>query len=235
MTISSISSRIINGISFRVKAFFRKDYDRFLKKAKGVVHVGANMGQEISLYTKYKLNVVWIEPIPEVFEILKANLVGVPRQLAIRGLVTDKENEEYEFNLATNYGASSSIFAPGRLLKDIWPDIKFDKTIKLRSNTLPSLLKNNNINLSDYDTLIMDTQGSELLVLKGAIPLLHLFTYIKTEVADFELYKGCCQLKDIDSFLVQHGYEKFSTHKFAKHPNGGACYDVVYKKNKKGS
>lgn len=196
------------------------------------MHVGANTGQEISLYAKYKLHVIWIEPIPEVFETLKANLVGVTGQLAIRGLVTDKKNEEYEFNVSSNYGASSSIFPPG-LLEDIWPDIKFDKTIKLISNTLPSLLKSNNVNISDYDTLIMDTQGSELLVLKGAIPFLYHFNYIKTEVADFESYKGCCQLKDIDSFMVQYGYIKFSSYKFAKHPNGGAYYDVVYKKLKK--
>ncbi len=224
-------SRIIKAISFRVRFFFRKDYDKFLKKVKGVIHVGANTGQEIPMYAKYGLQVVWIEPIPEVFETLKTNLNGVKKQQAIKGLVTDKENEEYEFHIASNYGASSSILDMS-LHQDIWPDIKFDKTIKLRSNTLTTLLNNNQVDLSQYDTLIMDTQGSELLVLKGAIPILQHFTYIKTEVSDFESYKGCCQLKDIDSFLSQNGFTTFSSHKFAQHPNGGAYYDVVYKKIK---
>ena len=79
--------------------------------------------------------------------------------------------------------------------------------------------------------LVMDTQGSELLVLKGAIPILQNFTYIKTEVPDFESYKGCCQLKDLQSFLTQHGFKEFSRHKFATHPNGGNYYDIIYKKN----
>ena len=66
--------------------------------------------------------------------------------------------------------------------------------------------------------LVIDTQGSELLVLKGALPILHHFKYIQTEVPDFEAYKGCCQLKDLQFFLVGLGYQEISRHQFATHP-----------------
>jgi FkbM family methyltransferase len=221
--------KIIKAILFRVRALLKRDPDRFLKKATGVIHVGANTGQEIQLYAKYGLPVIWIEPIPEVFETLKTNLIGIPKQLAIQGLVTDMDNTEYQFHIANNYGASSSILELN-LHQDIWPQIKYEKTIKLQSNTLASLLKNNHINIAEYDTLIMDTQGSELLVLKGSVPILQNFTYIKTEVSDFESYKGCCQLKDIESFLINRGYIEFFRHKFIEHPDGGSYYDIVYKK-----
>ena len=221
--------KIINYILFRIRTALRKNPDRFLKNVAGVIHVGANTGQEIQSYAKYGFPVIWIEPIPEVFETLEANLKGIPNQFAIKGLVTDKDNEDYQFNVASNYGAASSILEMN-LVQDIWPEIKYEKKINLRSKTLASLLKDNNINMAEYDTLIMDTQGSELLVLKGSVPVLNHFTYIKTEVADFESYTGCCQLKDIESFLTEYGFKEFSRHKFIEHPNGGSYYDIIYKK-----
>ncbi len=216
-------------IARRAQALLRKNPERFLKKINGVIHVGANTGQEIELYKQYGLSVLWIEPIPEVFEALKSNLINVPDQIAIKGLVTDIDDAEYYFHIANNDGASSSILELN-LHQDIWPDVKYKKTIKLYSTTLSSLLKENNINISQYDMLIMDTQGSELLVLKGALSILQNFTYIKTEVPDFESYKGCCQLKDIQLFLSQNGYKEFSRNKFATHPQGGSYYDIIYKK-----
>ena len=43
---------------------------------------------------------------------------------------------------------------------------------------------------SAWDALVMDTQEPELLILKGAEPMLSQFKYIKTEAADFESYVG---------------------------------------------
>jgi FkbM family methyltransferase len=212
----------------RLGSMFRRNSDRFLKKASGVIHVGANTGQEINLYAKYRLPVVWIEPIPDIFEKLQSNLIGIPRQIALKGLVTDLEKVEYQFHLANNNGASSSILELN-LHQDIWPDVAFEKTIKLQSTTLVSLLEVNKIDISMYDMLIIDTQGSELLVLKGALPILHHFRYIQTEVPDFEAYKGCCQLKDLQFFLGSRGYKEISRRKFATHPHGGSYYDIIYK------
>lgn len=220
---------MIKTITKKINSFFKRNPEKFLKKVSGVIHVGANTGQEIQLYAKYNLSVVWIEPIPEVFETLKSNLFGISNQIALKGLVTDIDNKEYNFHLANNNGASSSILDLN-LHHDIWPEVAYRKTIKLYSKTLSRLLKENNINISDYDVLVMDTQGSELLVLKGAISILQNFMYIKTEVPDFESYKDCCQLKDLDLFLTEHGFIEFSRYKFATHPNGGSYYDIIYKR-----
>ncbi|MDP4252890.1 MAG: FkbM family methyltransferase [Bacteroidota bacterium] len=217
-------------ILLRARSLFTKDPNELLRKVKGVIHVGANTGQEIELYHKYRLSVVWIEPIPEVFETLENNLSGFPGQRAVKGLVTDQDHVEYQFHLASNNGASSSILELN-LHKDIWPDVSFEKTIQLFSRSLPSLLRENNIGIEGFDMLVMDTQGSELLVLKGALPILAHFKYIKTEVPDFESYKGCCQLKDLQSFMDQHGFKEYSRHRFAKHPGGGSYYDIIYKKS----
>lgn len=223
---------MLSGVKRRFAILFKKDPNWILKKISGVVHVGANTGQEIKLYAGYGLSVVWIEPIPDIYEKLQSNLIGISNQIAIKGLVTDQENVEYQFHLANNGGASSSILEFS-LHQDIWPDVTFEKTINVSSVTLTTLLKENKINLSEYDMLAIDTQGSELLVLKGALPILQNFTYIKTEVPDFEAYKGCCQLKDLELFLGVRGYQEISRHKFATHPGGGSYYDIIYKRGSK--
>ena len=207
----------------------KRNPDRFLRKVSGVIHVGANAGQERELYAKFGLRVIWIEPIPEVFKKLKENVADFSQQRALKCLVTDQDNVAYQFHIANNEGHSSSILDLN-LHKDIWPQVAYEKTITLRSKTLPSLLEEEHVDCSEYDSLIMDTQGSELLVLKGAVTILENFTYIKTEVPDFESYSGCCQLTDISSFLARRGYREFSRQKNAEHPNGGSYYDVVYKR-----
>jgi FkbM family methyltransferase len=216
-------------ISKRLKSIFKKNPDVFFRKVRGVIHVGANTGQEMSLYEKYGLSVIWIEPIDEVFEKLKSNLNKVTNQMALQALVTDVNDKEYDFNVANNNGASSSILEFD-LHQDIWPEVTYEKKVKKISKTLPTLLKENNVNIADYDMLIMDTQGSELLVLEGAVTILSNFKYIKTEAPDFESYKGCCQLKDLDSFLSQYNYQECFRNKFATHPNGGSYFDVIYKR-----
>ncbi len=213
----------------RIRRKIVRDPNRFLRSASGVIHVGANVGQERETYEELGLDVLWIEPIPAVFEELKSNIAHLPRQRAIQALITNKDDEDYQFNIANNKGASSSILEL-KDHKDIWPEVKYTDKISLVSSTLPSILQKENIDPEEFDALIMDTQGSELLVLEGAVPLLKYLKIIKTEVADFESYAGCCLLADVDRFMRQHGFIQCARHAFAQHRNGGKYYDITYKK-----
>ncbi len=220
----------IQGLLRRAGVIDRTGLKGFLREVSGVIHVGANTGQERDLYAQYRLNVIWIEPLTELFEGLKKNLADFPKQRALQCLITDEDDGEYPFHVASNAGESSSILEL-KLHKDVWPDVTYTRMVKMRSKTLVSLLKDNHFDLADYDALVMDTQGSELLVLRGAIPLLKGFRYIQTEVADFEAYKNCCRLEDIESFLSKYGYREHARKTNALHPQGGGYYDIVYKKD----
>ena len=204
--------------------------DKFLKDISGVVHVGANIGQERERYNNYGLSVIWVEPIPDVFERLNKNIKPYNNQLAIQALITDLDDKQYEFHIANNDGASSSIYEL-KHHKDIWPSVNYQKSISIKSTTLTSLFKNKSIDISKYQALIMDTQGSQLLVLKGSIPILNRFKYVKTDVADFESYKGCCQLLEIIDFMNEHGFKEHSRKKFAQRAAGGNYYDIIFEKN----
>ena len=211
----------------RLRRLFAPDPDRFLRSARGVVHVGANVGQERGLYDGYGLDVLWIEPIPDVFAALSANIAGFPRQRALERLVTDRDDASYEFHVANNDGQSSSILEL-KEHRDVWPKVAFTRTITLQSSTLATLFAREKIDASRYDALVMDTQGSELLVLRGAEPLLGGFNFIKTEAPDFEAYAGCAMLEDIERYLGARGYAEVARHRFASRPSGGHYYDVLY-------
>jgi len=201
--------------------------EAFLNQCRRVIHVGANSGQEREVYRKHGLKVVWIEPIPSVFEKLKHNLIEYPDQIALQALVTDKDGKEYTFHVASNEGASSSILEFGQH-GDIWPEVQFEHTLKLKSTTLTSLLRKHSIIPNSNDALVLDTQGSELLVLQGSLAILQQFRSIKTEVADFAVYEGCCQLNELSTFLQAQGFREQARETFATHPSGGRCYDVLY-------
>lgn len=201
----------------------------FMAKVSGVVHVGANVGQERDRYRGRGLKVLWVEPIPEVFARLAENVRGYDGQVAVQALVTDVDDKEYAFHIASNEGVSSSILELAQH-KDIWPEIDFTSTIRLTSVTLATLFAREGLNPRDYQALILDTQGSELLVLRGSVPLLPHFTYIKVEASDFEVYKGCCTVADIDAFMREHGFREIARATFATRAAGGSCFDLVYQR-----
>jgi len=211
----------------RLRRLFSPDPNRFLRSTRGVIHVGANVGQERELYRRHGLDVLWVEPIPDVFARLAANISGLPRQRALECLVTDRDDATYEFHVSNNDGESSSILDL-KQHRDIWPTVDFTRTITLNSSTLATLLRRENVDVARYDALVMDTQGSELLVLRGADPVLSRFKFIKTEVPDFEAYAGCAKLEDIERFLLERGFVEIARNCFASRSGGGNYYDVVY-------
>lgn len=199
----------------------------FLKEVSGVIHIGANKGQERHLYKRLSLKVIWIEPLPDIFQILEKNISGFPGQTAYQRLFTDVDDKEYQLQIASNEGAASSIFDPGEV-KKICPEITFDKKVSIKSTTLASFVLNEHINISSYDALVMDVQGAELLVLQGTGNILSQFKFIKLEAATFELYKGACQLQDLDAYLTENGFKQLKKYPFGSQNNETIMCDVVY-------
>jgi FkbM family methyltransferase len=203
----------------------------FLKDAKGIIHIGASIGHERDIYAARSCPVVWIEPIPDVFMRLAENIAGYPHQRALRYLIADKDGEPRKFHVANNGGMSSSLFEFGEH-KKLWPTIDYVDSLEMESLTLQTALRRAAVNLDEYDTLILDVQGAELLVLKGAGDLLDKFKFIRCEAADFELYKGGCLLKDLDQYLLPRGFSRVQTWVYAHKDTGETTgqYEALYQK-----
>ena len=204
----------------------------FLGKVRGVIHVGANAGQERELYGAFGLDVIWIEPIPEVFERLQANISQFPKQRAFRYLVTDQVGKEHELHIADNSGASSSIFDFDKHV-EMYPHIAYKGSITMRGTTLGSILTFEKVDIQQYDAVVLDTQGSELNILNSAEALLPNFRFVKVEVPDFESYKGCCQIAELSAFMFSQGFRERSRHPITHAPGIGTYFDVVYERNRR--
>lgn len=220
----------INIAKRAIRKLRRHILDSFLKEVPGVIHVGANTGQEREHYASLGLNVLWVEPIQAVFEALRSNISGYPNQRACRYLLAAEHGTEYTFHISNNEGQSSSIFDFSKH-REIWPAVQFTHEIHITATTLARMIDVEQIDLSSFGALVLDTQGSELLVLKGAIPILERFRFVKTEVADFEIYAECCQLAELTEFMRQHGFALSRKAPFATTPDrAGTCYDVLYRR-----
>jgi FkbM family methyltransferase len=216
--------RIGHGI---LRRFVRPQGHEVLMKLRGIIHVGANAGQERDDYARYGLNVIWIEPVPWVFKELENAVSRYPRQQALEYLVLDKDDELVVMHVSNNDGLSSSVmdFA---LHRDIWPSVHFTKDIQVQSKRLDTIIDRERIDLRNYDGLVLDTQGSELRVLNGADRVLRNVRMVKIEVADFEAYAGCPRPDEIRDFLGVYGLKEFKRTPFAEHSGGGRYYDITY-------
>ncbi len=216
------AGRLIRAVQHRLTI----DPDRFLKTCSSVVHVGANTGQERALYDRYRLAVTWIEPIPTVYQELVKNIRSYPRQVAVQALLTDRPGETLNLNVANNAGESSSIF-DFALHRDIWPEVHYIDCLQMKTETLDGLLERGIVRLP-IDAVVLDTQGSELMVLQGSAEVLRQTKYIKVEAADFEAYKGGATVETIEDFLKMRCFRLRKKTRFAEHPMGGKYYDLLF-------
>jgi FkbM family methyltransferase len=171
---------------------------------RGIVHIGANTCQELSLYTKtYQIpesQVVWVEAIPHLVQQLKSR--GIKN---VYQAVLDKTAGEVEFNVTNNNGESSSILNLKTHL-DRYPNIRVNNKLTLKTETLSTFISNNAIPENCLDFLVLDIQGAELRVLSGSPEVLKNVKMICTEICVEELYEGYGLFKDLNLFMESCGF-----------------------------
>jgi FkbM family methyltransferase len=168
---------------------------------KGILHCGANSGEEAEAYDKAGIKkVIWIEANPEVYEILLLNLVKYPTHTAHNVCVSDKE-ENVTFHIASNGGQSSSFLDLGTHAKN-HPDVKYVKDIQVTTKRIDSI----GLDLTDVDYLSCDIQGAEYLALKGMGEILRQFKWLYLEVNQEEVYKGNGLVGEIDKYVRGFGF-----------------------------
>ena len=109
----------------------------------------------------------------------------------------------------------------------MFPHVSFIDDIDLLTITLPTLVRRESIPIDKFDTLVLDTQGSELLILRGARDILRKFKFIKTEVADFESYEGCARPDEIKEFLFPYGLKEIAR-KTINSRSTGRYFEILF-------
>ncbi|MDP2677321.1 MAG: FkbM family methyltransferase [Rhodoferax sp.] len=177
-----------------------------IKRPEIIIHIGANTGQEVEKYEALNLTGYLVEAIPTVFNTLKEKCSTSSRQYAINACLSDIAGKEISFNVASNGGQSSSIFALGRHAIE-YPSIKYTNTIKLTTETVDNLVDSGKIPKS-INFMVIDVQGAEILVLKGADKILSSKDLIGlvVEVSVAPLYEGGANFIQVCELLAKFGF-----------------------------
>lgn len=194
--------------------------NHFNIKVSGALHIGAHNCEELGFYNSMSigpLNVIWIDAIKEKVD--QATARGVPN--VYNAVITDKDDNEVTFNIASNVESSSVLEFNTHSIEH--PHVVFVDKKQLKTVTVDSFYKRNDLEPSKYDFWNFDIQGAELLALKGAENALQYTKAIYLEVNEKELYKGCAHISQIDDFLRVHGFTRIVT-EMTQHGWGDALY-----------
>jgi len=180
----------------------RKKYNMNIK---GIIHVGAHYGEELSEYVKNGIqDIVVFEPLSECFDVLAQKVMNLNANIDGHQVALGSVPGTATMYLSDNEKQSSSILKPKVHLTH-HPNVKFDGTEEVEVDLL------DNFDTKEYNFLNMDVQGYELEVLKGAIETLKHIDYVYCEVNRDEVYEGNAYVEEIDEFLSAYGMERVET------------------------
>jgi len=178
----------------------------------GVAHVGAHQGLETADYQARGLDpIVLVEANPKYAEDLRREYELQDGVFVAENAISD-EAGEVVFNIATS-DQSSSLLKLGVHAK-LYPGITYAQQIKVQAITLDQCLANllpDRAQRARINLLTMDIQGAELMALRGAVSTLSHIDAIQLEVNYEELYEGCPNIWELDSFLADHGFIRYKT------------------------
>lgn len=187
---------------------FEEVINKVKKPIRGIIHIGAHEGEEGKVYNKYKINnVIWIEGNPILIDKLTKNVGVYPNQHVHNHLIDYKERT-VDFHI-TNNSQSSSILELGAH-SHFHPDIIVEDTLKLKTKRIDNFIKENKIDIYNYNFINLDIQGNELSALKSFGKSLSNIDYIYSEVNVGKVYKKCSLLHELDYFLARHGFDRVS-------------------------
>lgn len=180
--------------------------DKYNLNIKGVLHIGAHYGQELSTYENIGINnIMFFEPLPHTFEKLKDNTKG--KDVILVNTALGNTIGEVGMNVEyANQGQSSSILEPLIHLQQ-YPHIRFNDKITVKITKLDTFIEDRD----KYNFINIDVQGYELEVFKGASEYLNTIDYIMTEVNRGEVYKNCPMVEELDEYLKPYGFERVET------------------------
>lgn len=182
-------------------------------KSQIVFDVGANVGQSVTTYRALfpEARIHAFEPLPKAYRqlLLAADAAGNTQvnQLALH----DASGVRPFCSNRGGANQTSSFLPPAEDVRHGYPAhaYQLEKMIEVHVNTLDAYCEEHGI--EHIDVLKMDTQGTELDVLRGAERMLskRAITLAYIEVVFTNHYVGNAMYHDIAAFLAERGYDLF--------------------------
>lgn len=191
--------------------FFSLDYVQDVGgKIKGIMHIGAHHAEEADEYKNYAEKVVWFEAHPAYARQMQARLESFQNQIGFTALLSDVSGEKVDFWITADEFASSVLKPAYHQIQNPHAPITDKITLETEKFNLlwPLLEAAYDVDIVDYNMLVLDTQGSELKVLKGMGDYVSAFSIIQAEYSTVEFYEDGPRLEDIDAYLKEYGFTR---------------------------
>lgn len=186
---------------------FRQLFPRWDIKPTGVLHIGANVGEEAPVYNELGIsNVVWIEANEQLLPQLRINTKDKYNHKIIHACIGDVQDLEVKFHISNNAGQSSSYLELGTH-KTAHPEVHYVKDVVMKMKRVDQI----GYCWGGLDFLNIDLQGAELKALKGMGEVLKQFKWAYLEVNKAELYKDCALVEDVDLYMLSFGFRRVET------------------------
>lgn len=205
------------------------------KNIRLVLDVGANKGQfaESIFACGYDGLLVSVEPLPDACEILvnKSTAHGKNWIIAPPMALSDEKGES-EFN-CFSASAMSSLLQPVANIQAEVPSSGVKDKISVRLETLTKQFwEEVDVELQDF-ALKIDTQGSELSVLRGAHELMNKIKMVQVECSANPYYDGQPHYFELDEYLRSCGFKLVDLSPGYRNPNTDRLleFDAIYEMN----
>ena len=175
--------------------------EKYDMKIRGVIHVGAHHGEENKFYRDLGIkNRIYFEPGSQNFISLKRHISGYHPKIQ---KALGNENKMVFLNLdIENGGMSNSILKPKEHLT-LYPNIHFGEPELVEMIRLDD----SGLDLTGFNLIVIDVQGYELEVFKGAAKTLENIDYIISEINKIELYEDGATVDQVVAFLSSYGFK----------------------------
>lgn len=214
---------------FRLTDYIRKHRGNMLHLP--ILDIGAADGATAHYFSKTfpKASVIGFEPITSMFHTAQKTNEGNP-QVTIRNLALYDSIGKKEINITANY-LSSSINELNSAEISHQPGAQQDKfnlieKQEVRTSTLDEETKD----LEEILLIKIDTQGSELNILKSGTEALKKTQLILVEMNNHELYKNGCRYYEVDEFLRKQQFRLVDMIVVYRPDGLAAEYDAIYER-----
>lgn len=177
----------------------------FLPEDPVIVEAGAKFGTDTKKMSLFwpKGRIFTFEPVPELYSATVHNTRNYRNVKCCPLALSERSGEDTLFVSSGKSVGASSLLRPNVHL-NIHPDTFFNSEIEVRTISIDDFAEQENISAVDF--LWLDTQGTELAIMKGAPRIMKTVKLIHTEVSLMEVYDNAPLYAEVRQWLESQGF-----------------------------